>query len=337
MAVCLFRFEDNFEPEGKVEGGKEYEAALDQINGTKSLFFSYRRHLIPCMIKYYRYPHKDEKVSLYIHNGINIEDGIDVGSFSSKYAAQKFFEEKCPCKPFPEEYPSIEDGEVLMKSKLKDGIELRFGYAVYYLVLLTILLTAESSNYEEVLERIANGLKDFDLYAKLSYYRIHEVTAEDIKTAKTILHYFYEYDRHFFSIEEIMKMEQWDTTFSTETERNDFLKVLYERFRPHTKFVYSISKYDDTRYYSADMWCIKDIVHTYVNASNKFSELMNMHGAKQIDIGYFAELEQKPGYESCEFNMDNDELTVIRADGVLKVVSNASTKTAKQIMDVIQK
>lgn len=337
MTVCLFRFEDNFEPEGKVEEGKEYEAALDHINGAKSLFFSYRRHLIPCMVKYYRYPHKDEKVSLYIHNGINAKDGIDVGSFSSKYAAQKFFEEKCPYKPFPEEYPSIEDGEVLMKSKLKDGIELRFGYAVYYLVLLTILLTAESSNYEEVLERIANGLKDFDLYAKLSYYRIHEITAEGIQTAKTILHYFYEYDRHFFSIEEIMKMEQWNTTFSTETERNDFLKVLYERFRPHTKFVYSISKYDDTRYYSTDMWCIKDIVHAYVNTNNKFSTLMNMHEAKQIDIGYFAELEQKPGYESCEFDMDNDELTVIRADGVLKVVSNASTKTAKQIMDVIQK
>ena len=74
-----------------------------------------------------------------------------------------------------------------------------------------------------------------------------------------------------------------------------------------------------------------------INANNKFSALMNMHGTKQIGIGYFAELEQKPGYESCEFDMDNDELTVIRTDGVLKVVSNASTKTAKQIMDVIQK
>lgn len=336
MTVCLFRFEDNFEPTGKVEEGKEYEAALDHINGLKSLFYSYGRHLVPCMIKYYHYPKKDEKVSLYIHNGVDIGDGIDVGSFSSKYVAEQFFAEKCPNKPFPETYTSIEDGEVLMPSKLNGGIELRFGYAVYFLVLLTILITVGNSDYEKTLERIAKEMKSFDLHQRLSYFRVYEITDEDIQTTKTILYYFYKYDNYFFSIDEIMQREMWSATFNTEYERNDFLKVLYEKFRPHNKFVYSISQCDDERYYNADMLCLEDVIRIYAEANGKFATLMSVNGAKRIDIGHFAELEQKPDYESCEFNLDKDEITAVRADGVLKVVTNASTKTAQEIINIIQ-
>ena len=55
----------------------------------------------------------------------------------------------------------------------------------------------------------------------------------------------------------------------------------------------------------------------------------------QIDEGYFAELQQKKGSESCEFNLDRNVITVITKADFLKVIRNANSLIAEQILELI--
>lgn len=131
---CLFRFEDNFEPTVKVDWNNVDDAVLQHIAGTKPAFYSYGRHLVPCLVKYYHYPTADEELTMVICENAPTDGTVYAGRFNSIEEARSYYNNPL----FHKEYPSIEDGEVLAEHKLTPSISLRFGYDVYFLVLLSI-------------------------------------------------------------------------------------------------------------------------------------------------------------------------------------------------------
>lgn len=126
-----------------------------------------------------------------------------------------------------------------------------------------------------------------------------------------------------------------DSTLLTDAQILSMLKSI-SLGSASNKCIYSVSQDAETHYYIVSKSGIKEIINVYVDASDKFTALTQIDGTEQIDANRFASIEQQLDYESCEFNLDKDAITVIRADGALKVITNASTKTAQQIMGVIK-
>lgn len=220
---CLFRFEDSFEPTDKVNKDNIKESILRHINGEVSSFYSYGRHLVPCMAKYYHYPKDNESVSLYIHKNVVANNSYNVGGFNSYEEAKDYFNSPL----FLGNYPSIQDGEVLMEDKLTDGITMRFGYTIYFSVLLTILVCKNGNNVEKyfnfvlkVMNKFSSQLADFSLTSIM--------TPNEVYTALDLLSYYYKYDRYYCTIEEILDMPIWATTFPAENKRNVLLVKMYK-------------------------------------------------------------------------------------------------------------
>lgn len=104
---------------------------------------------------------------------------------------------------------------------------------------------------------------------------------------------------------------------------------------PDNPVVYSITQFDEARFYKSDLRTPAELINIYVSAERKYGTLMEVNGATQIDEGYFAELQQKKGSESCEFNMDQNTLAVTTKEGLLKEIPDIDSLTAKQILEQI--
>lgn len=226
-SLCVFRFEDFFEPSDKIEEGADFnECVLQHIKGEKSYFYSYGTHLLSCMAKYYHYPKADEEYSLSIATGVSRYLGFYAGGFFNIEDAKAYYNSP----NFPADYPSIEDGEILMEHKL-EAVHYKFGYEVYFLVMLSALaFHADTASF---------GDKDKDYYIKqairvmrkhkdlLKEYKVDKISVDDIKIAQEILYMHYKYDTYACSIEDILKMPVWASTFEAEKNRNNTLFTLY--------------------------------------------------------------------------------------------------------------
>ena len=217
MYPCLFRFEDYFEPEGTPNKDNLDECILRHIRGEKSYFYSYGVNFIPCMLKYYHAPTPAEEISLSVHFYVEPSVGLYVGNFKDYEEAKAYYNNPL----FPEEsYPSIQDGEVLAYIKLDPSKTFRFGYAVYFLVLLTLLGTEDPITRKD-LERyrlVLEAHKD-----EWTDYGFTSITDEDMQTAIAILCTFQSYKSYKPTKAEILAMPIWASTFEKEQERNNFL------------------------------------------------------------------------------------------------------------------
>ena len=223
----LYRFEDNFEPENCPKDGDKWSAVLDHIMGKCSSFYSYGTHLIPCMAKYYHYPTDNEAVSLYVKETFT-EAGIDIGHFDDVSSACAFFGEKCPNKEFPSEYPFIEDGEILFSDKLSGCTAFRFGYSVYFLVMLTALVGRTAGDKSACFDSVVSFIGEH--LGILSSYGVTDISEDDISIANCLVMIYFNTDDKRYAIEDILKMPVWATTFEQEKFRHETLKGLYKKY-----------------------------------------------------------------------------------------------------------
>ena len=219
--LCLFRFEDYFEPTGKFDRSNINECILRHIRRDESYFYSYGTHLIPCMAKYYHYPKANEKISLSYAINVPSTKGFNVGGFSSYEEARCYFNNPL----FPTEYPSIEDGEVLMTRRITAS-SMKFGYAAYFLVMLTALSCNSGMDMEVCLGNAARRMSFFK--EQLMMFNVQKITKHDVDTARKILSLYYTYDNYRCTMGDVLNMPIWATTFPMELERNKFLaQMLY--------------------------------------------------------------------------------------------------------------
>ena len=104
---------------------------------------------------------------------------------------------------------------------------------------------------------------------------------------------------------------------------------------PYNPVVYSITQFDETRFYKSDLRTLAELIDIYVSAEQKYGTLMEVNGSTQIDEGYFVEIQQKKGSESCEFDMDRNIITAITKEDFLKVIRNTNVLTVQQILELI--
>lgn len=176
------------------------------------------------MAKYYHAPNPDEKYSLSIHKMVKMESAYDVSDFKSVEEAREHFQSSL----FPDDYPSIEDGEVLFENKIKGGVKYLFGYEVYFLTLLTALTCNSLGDLAIALPRSAEIMQKFQ--TELQVYGITEIKPNHLKVAKELLRAYYIYDNYKCTIEEILNMPVWATTFDEETHRNKLLAKMYSTY-----------------------------------------------------------------------------------------------------------
>lgn len=218
---CLFRFEDFFEPTEEIDRLDINTAILKHVRGEMPAFYSYGKYLIPCMLKYYHYPAEGEEVTLHIHKNVPCSEAIDISNFETYAAAKQYFNSPL----FPEEYPSIQDGEVLAESRLTDGKSLLFGYTVYFLFLLTVLRCPDLDSINQYI--VESGRAMYRFGKELEVYKVTDITAQDIQTVKDLLILYYSFDNYRVSTEDIVEMPVWATTFEAEKFRNVLLlKIL---------------------------------------------------------------------------------------------------------------
>ena len=220
---CLFRFEDFFEPQIEVNPAQLKEAAIKHIKGEVSAFYSYSQRLVVPMLKYYHYPAEGEDVTLHIHRQVPTEGTIDVGDFSSYQEAKAYFN----IPDFPDEYPSIEDAEVLSLKRLPEGkgaefnVHIKFGYAVYFLTLLTVLKCPTLDGVPHYFNKALATMRKFA--NELKAYKIDTISEEDIRQSMELSKWFFYYDGYKPSVDDILKMPIWATTFEAEKDRNKLL------------------------------------------------------------------------------------------------------------------
>lgn len=93
--------------------------------------------------------------------------------------------------------------------------------------------------------------------------------------------------------------------------------------------IFSIEHYGDTAYFSADG--ISRTMLLKAMEANGWGSAYGLPFARKIECEEYAEREQCTIVDSVSYSADTDTLTVVKADGELKVVTDVSRRTAKDV------
>lgn len=97
--------------------------------------------------------------------------------------------------------------------------------------------------------------------------------------------------------------------------------------------IFSIERCGDTAYFSADG--VSRTMLLKAMEANGWGSASGMSFARRIECTEYAEREQCTLVDSISYNADTDTLTVVKANGELKVIDNVSHKTARDIDNYI--
>lgn len=95
------------------------------------------------------------------------------------------------------------------------------------------------------------------------------------------------------------------------------------------RVIFSIERCGDTAYFSADG--VSRTMLLKAMEANGWGSASGMSFARKIECAEYAEREQCMLVDSISYNADTDTLTVVKADGELKVITKMSNKTARYV------
>lgn len=98
--------------------------------------------------------------------------------------------------------------------------------------------------------------------------------------------------------------------------------------------VYSLSHSGEIAYFKTTETTLQELLkyYTIARVRAQYSRLIDVPGAKRISEIYFAELQQRDGIESCEFNFNNNTIGIILKNGKYFMITDAEHKSLDQIL-----